>query len=70
MEWKWDGIRAQVIRRAGQTFIWSRGEDLVTEQFPEIAEAMEEAPDGIVLDGEIEGILPPDEFTMDSDKTF
>lgn len=55
VEWKWDGIRAQVIRRAGQTFIWSRGEDLVTEQFPEIAEAMEEAPDGIVLDGEILG---------------
>ena len=35
-EWKWDGIRAQVIRRGGETFIWSRGEELVTERFPEI----------------------------------
>ena len=41
-EWKWDGIRAQVIRREGETFIWSRGEELVTEQFPEIAAAADE----------------------------
>lgn len=52
-EWKWDGIRAQVIRREGQVFIWSRGEDLVTEQFPELADAVMGVPDGIVLDGEI-----------------
>src|SRR6185312_8133806 len=35
-EWKWDGIRSQLIRRQGQCFIWSRGEDLMTERFPEI----------------------------------
>ena len=52
-EWKWDGIRAQVIRRDGQTFIWSRGEELVTERFPEIAAAADFLPDGTVLDGEI-----------------
>lgn len=52
-EWKWDGIRAQVIKRAGQVFIWSRGEDLMTERFPEIAKAAEFLPDGTVLDGEI-----------------
>ena len=52
-EWKWDGIRAQVIRRNGQTFIWSRGEELVTERFPEIAAAADFLPDGTVLDGEI-----------------
>lgn len=52
-EWKWDGIRAQVIKRAGQVFIWSRGEDLMTERFPEIARAAEFLPDGTVLDGEI-----------------
>ncbi|MBW3627902.1 MAG: ATP-dependent DNA ligase [Gemmatimonadetes bacterium] len=52
-EWKWDGIRAQLIRRRGQTFIWSRGEDLVTERFPELAEAAALLPDGTVLDGEI-----------------
>lgn len=55
IEWKWDGVRAQVIRRQEQTFVWSRGEDLVTEQFPEILEAMQTAPDGTVLDGEILG---------------
>ena len=54
-EWKWDGIRAQVIRREGETFIWSRGEELVTEQFPEVAAAADQLPDGTVLDGEILG---------------
>ncbi len=52
-EWKWDGIRAQVIKRAGEVFIWSRGEDLITERFPEIAEAAAELLDGSVIDGEI-----------------
>lgn len=52
-EWKWDGIRAQIIRRAGQVFIWSRGEDLVTEQFPELAAYFLTLPDGLVFDGEI-----------------
>lgn len=54
-EWKWDGIRAQVIRREGETFIWSRGEELVTERFPEVAESASQLPDGTVLDGEILG---------------
>src|SRR3954470_2023019 len=53
VEWKWDGIRAQVIRRGGRTFIWTRGEELVTERFPEIAAAAEFLPDGTVLDGEV-----------------
>ena len=52
-EWKWDGIRAQVIRRRGQTFIWSRGEELITAKFPEIRAAVEALPDGTVVDGEI-----------------
>lgn len=52
-EWKWDGIRAQVIKRADEVFIWSRGEDLITERFPEIAKAAENLPNGTVLDGEI-----------------
>lgn len=52
-EWKWDGIRAQVIRRAGEIFIWSRGKDRVTEQFPELAEYFLTIPDGLVFDGEI-----------------
>jgi DNA ligase-1 len=53
VEWKWDGIRAQLVRRDGRSFLWSRGEELVTDRFPEIAAAGEWLPDGIVLDGEI-----------------
>ncbi|EMI52249.1 ATP-dependent DNA ligase [Rhodopirellula sallentina] len=52
-EWKWDGIRGQVIRRSGQTFIWSRGEELMENRWPEIESAAESLPDGTVLDGEI-----------------
>ena len=52
-EWKWDGIRSQLIRRRGRTFLWSRGEELVTERFPEIAAAGETLPDGTVIDGEV-----------------
>jgi DNA ligase-1 len=53
IEWKWDGIRGQLIRRNSQCFIWSRGEDLVTERFPELVEAAAWLPNGVVLDGEI-----------------
>ncbi len=52
-EWKWDGIRSQLVRRRGQCFIWSRGEELVTERFPELADAARGLPEGVVLDGEI-----------------
>jgi DNA ligase-1 len=53
VEWKWDGIRAQLVKRGGQSWIWSRGEELVSEQFPELAQAGLSLPDGTVLDGEI-----------------
>ncbi len=53
VEWKWDGIRAQVLRRGGQTLIWSRGEELVTERFPEVVEVARALPEGTVLDGEL-----------------
>lgn len=52
-EWKWDGIRAQLIKRGDEIFIWSRGEDLATEKFPELHPFLKELPDGTVLDGEI-----------------
>jgi DNA ligase-1 len=52
-EWKYDGIRAQVVRRAGGVWIWSRGEELVTERFPEVVALASALPDGTVLDGEI-----------------
>jgi DNA ligase-1 len=52
-EWKWDGIRGQIVKRNGELFIWSRGEELVTDQFPELHFLKDELPDGTVLDGEI-----------------
>ena len=53
VEWKYDGIRAQVVKRAGAVWVWSRGEELVTDRFPEIVALALPLPDGTVLDGEI-----------------
>ena len=53
VEWKWDGIRAQIIKRDQQLFIWSRGEELINESFPELMEAAAALPEGTVIDGEI-----------------
>ena len=53
VEWKWDGIRAQVVRRGDAVHVWSRGEELVTDRFPEIVEWARLLPPGTVLDGEI-----------------
>ncbi len=52
-EWKWDGIRGQIIKRNGLLFVWSRGEDLITEKFPEYELLTQKLPDGTVIDGEI-----------------
>jgi DNA ligase 1 len=52
-EWKWDGIRGQVIKRNGELFVWSRGEELMTEKFPEYHSLQAVLPDGIAIDGEI-----------------
>ncbi len=53
VEFKWDGIRAQLVRRAGDVHLWSRGEELITHRFPEIAAASTRLPEGTVLDGEV-----------------
>lgn len=53
IEWKYDGIRSQVIARAGEVYIWSRGEDDITKSFPDLQTAFKTLPDGTVLDGEI-----------------
>ena len=53
IEWKYDGIRSQLVRRAGKAWLWSRGEELITDRFPEIVEQARSLPDGTVLDGEI-----------------
>jgi len=53
VEWKWDGIRSQIIFRDGELYIWSRGEELVTEKFPELHVLAGFLPPGTVLDGEL-----------------
>ena len=53
IEWKYDGIRAQLVKRVRQVWIWSRGEELVSERFPEVVALAQALPDGTVLDGEI-----------------
>src|SRR4029450_10551425 len=53
VEWKWDGIRAQLGRRAGAVHLWSRQEELIPHRFPEIVAAASHLPDGTVLDGEV-----------------
>lgn len=53
VEWKYDGIRAQLVRRGGQVAVWSRGEELLTDRFPELLPIAHGLPDGTVLDGEI-----------------
>jgi len=53
IEWKWDGIRAQLLRRRGETFLWSRGEELVTDRYPELLPDANLLPGGTVIDGEI-----------------
>src|SRR5437868_1913212 len=53
VEWKWDGIRAQIVRRGGGAFLWSRGEELITDRFPELSGVWAALPEGTVLDGEV-----------------
>lgn len=53
VEWKWDGIRAQVVKRDGRIWVWSRGEELITERFPEFGVLAQQLADGTVIDGEI-----------------
>ncbi|HOB67089.1 ATP-dependent DNA ligase [Ottowia sp.] len=53
IEWKWDGIRAQLVRRDGDVWLWSRGEELITERFPELQAMGHTLPEGTVIDGEI-----------------
>ncbi|MEP7166035.1 MAG: ATP-dependent DNA ligase [Ferruginibacter sp.] len=57
-EWKWDGIRGQIIKRNNELYVWSRGEELMTEKFPEYKILEQLLPDGCVIDGEIIGLQP------------
>lgn len=62
-EWKWDGIRGQIVRRRRECTIWSRGEEIITDRFPELVAAATAFAEGTVLDGEVlawgdSGVLP------------
>lgn len=62
-EWKWDGIRGQIVRRGARCALWSRGEEVISERFPEVVAAAAALPEGTVLDGEVVagsagGVLP------------
>jgi DNA ligase-1 len=62
-EWKWDGIRGQIIKRNHELFVWSRGEELMTEKFPEYHALKNHLPNGVVLDGEIIPYKSPSAFS-------
>jgi len=68
VEWKYDGIRAQAVKRAGRVWLWSRGEELVSESFPDALRPLAALPDGTVLDGELlvwpEGATQPAPFAV------
>jgi len=68
VEWKYDGVRAQAVKRGGRVWLWSRGEELVSETFPDAQRALAALPDGTVLDGELlvwlEGAPQPAPFAM------
>ena len=53
LEWKWDGIRGQLIHRGSKVYLWSRGEELVNASFPELVDVGSALPPGTVLDGEV-----------------
>jgi DNA ligase-1 len=53
VEWKWDGIRCQVVRRGGRAHVWTRGEELATDRFPEVAGLLDRLPEGTIIDGEM-----------------
>lgn len=60
-EWKWDGIRGQIIKRNDELFVWSRGEELLTDKFPEYKILQELLPNGTAIDGEIISLAAPPE---------
>ncbi len=68
VEWKYDGIRAQAVKRGGRIWLWSRGEELVSEGFPDALLPLASLPDGTVLDGELlvwpEGAEQPAAFAL------
>ena len=61
LEWKWDGIRGQLIHRSSGCSLWSRGEELINDAFPELITLAESLPQGTMLDGEVVVWQPQEE---------
>lgn len=53
IEKKYDGIRCQIIKRNNEVYIWSRGEEILNEQFPDLIDAFQALDNGTVIDGEL-----------------
>jgi DNA ligase-1 len=69
-EWKWDGIRGQIIKRNNELYVWSRGEELMTEKFPEYHMLSQVLPDGVAIDGEIISLDAVDDPIQFSPRPF
>ena len=59
VEWKFDGIRAQLVRRGGDWRLWSRGEELISDAYPDLERLARALPDGVAIDGELVVLAPP-----------
>ncbi len=67
VEWKYDGIRAQLLKRGENWRLWSRGEELISDAYPDLAPLARALPSGTAIDGELVVLIPPEhEFSTDS----
>ncbi len=67
VEWKYDGIRAQLLKRGGNWRLWSRGEELISDAYPDLEPLARALPSGTAVDGELVVLIPPEhEFSTDS----
>ena len=67
MEWKFDGIRAQLLKRGESWRLWSRGEELISDAYPDLEPLARALPGGVALDGELVVLIPPEhEYAPDS----
>ena len=67
VEWKFDGIRAQLLKRGENWRLWSRGEELISDAYPDLEPLARALPSGTAIDGELVVLIPPEhDFAPDS----
>ena len=67
VEWKFDGIRAQLLKRSENWRLWSRGEELISDAYPDLEPLARALPSGAALDGELVVLIPPaGDYPVDS----